>query len=122
MIMPTKWYAGGKGLNSFRDEMIKDIHISELHDFLEPEIIFKNINLRGGICYLLWEKDYDNSKDLTKMYTYKNDLIPKVYSRSLKTEGSDILIRHNIAIEMLKKINSHSNFESFEWSKSYLRR
>jgi len=114
MIMPTKWYAGGKGLNSFRDGMLNDIHISELHDFLEPELIFKNINLRGGICYLLWDKEHDNSKDLTKMFTYKNDLNPTVYTRSLKVEGSDILIRHGIAIEMLKKINYHSEFESLE--------
>ena len=34
MIMPTRWFAGGKGLDSFRDEMLNDIHISELHDFL----------------------------------------------------------------------------------------
>jgi hypothetical protein len=115
MIMPTKWYAGGKGLNTFRDEMLNDIHISELHDFLEPGLIFKDINLRGGICYLLWCKEYDNSKDLTTMYTYKDSLLsPTSYSRSLKTEGSDILIRHNIAVEMIKKINSNSNFESFE--------
>lgn len=114
MIMPTKWYAGGKGLNSFRDDMLNDIHISELHDFLEPELIFKNINLRGGICYLLWEKEHDNSKNLTKMFTYKDDLSPTVYTRSLKVEGSDILIRHSIAIEMLKKINSHSEFSPLE--------
>ncbi|HPA62392.1 MAG TPA: Eco57I restriction-modification methylase domain-containing protein, partial [Spirochaetota bacterium] len=114
MIMPTKWYAGGKGLDSFRDEMLNDIHISELHDFLEPELIFKNINLRGGICYLLWDKSYDNSKDLTKMCTYKDNLIPTCFCRSLKTEGSYILIRHNVAVEMLNKICSHFDFDSFK--------
>jgi hypothetical protein len=114
MIMPSKWFAGGKGLNSFRDEMLEDVHISELHDFLNPNLIFPDTNNRGGICYLLWEANYDNSKDLTKMYTYQDDIKPKVYRRKLKTEGSDILIRHNLAIEMIKKINSHSEFESFE--------
>jgi hypothetical protein len=94
--------------------MLDDIHISELHDFLEPKLIFKNINLRGGICYLLWEKNYDNSKDLTKMYTYKDDLTPKLYNRKLKIEGSDILIRHSLAVEILHKIKSNENFESFE--------
>lgn len=114
LIMPTKWYAGGKGLNSFRDSMLNDIHISQLHDFLEPELIFKNINLRGGICYLLWERDYDNSRNQTQMFTYKDNLNPKVYTRSLKTEGSDILIRHSIAVELIKKITSDSDFSSFE--------
>jgi hypothetical protein len=114
MIMPTRWYAGGRGLNDFRNEMLNDIHISELHDFLKPDLIFKNINLRGGICYLLWDKKYDNSKDLTKVYTYNEDLTPVVHTRSLKTKDSNILIRHNTAIEILNKIKSSENFVSFE--------
>ena len=118
MIMPTRWYAGGKDLDAFRDQMLNDIHISELHDFLKPDLIFQNINLRGGICYFLWNKSYDNSKSLTKVFTYNDDLTPKVHSRSLKTEDSDILIRHSIAVEMLKKIKTHKEFTSFESSVS----
>jgi hypothetical protein len=56
-------------LNAFRDQMLNDIQISELHDFLKPDLIFQNINLRGGICYFLWNKSYDNSKSLTKVFT-----------------------------------------------------
>ena len=121
MIMPTRWFAGGRGLNEFRDQMLNDTHISELHDFLKPELIFQNINLRGGICYFLWDKGYDNTKELTKVFTYKDDLLPKMNSRSLKTEDSDILIRHSIAIDMINKISSHSEFESFENHISSLR-
>ena len=121
MIMPTRWYAGGSDLGKFRDQMLNDIHISELHDFLKPDLIFQNINLRGGICYFSWNKDYDNTKSLTKVFTYNDDLTPKIYTRSLKTEDSDILIRHNIAVEMLKKIKSHSDFTSFEIHISALR-
>ena len=121
MIMPTRWFAGGRGLNEFRDQMLNDTHISELHDFLKPELIFQNINLRGGICYFLWDKGYDNSTDLTKVFTYKDDLTPKMIERSLKTDDSDILIRHSIGIEMINKINSHKDFESFESHISSLR-
>lgn len=121
MIMPTRWFAGGRGLNEFRDQMLNDTHISELHDFLKPELIFQNINLRGGICYFLWDKEYDNSTELTKVFTYKDDLTPKMIERSLKTDDSDILIRHSIGIEMINKINSHKDFESFESHISSLR-
>ncbi|MEO5775893.1 MAG: Eco57I restriction-modification methylase domain-containing protein, partial [Flavobacterium sp.] len=114
MIMPTRWYAGGKDLDSFRDQMLNDIHISELHDFLKPDLIFQNINLRGGICYFLWNKSYDNSKSLTKVLTYNDDLTPKVNIRRLRTEDSDILIRHSLAVEMLKKIKTHKDFISLE--------
>lgn len=112
LIMPTRWYAGGKGLDEFRDQMLSDAQVSQLHDFLKPEVIFPEINLRGGICYLLWDKEHNNNP--TQVFTYKNDLKPKIDSRKLRTEDSDIFIRHGIAIEILKKINSHPKFKSFE--------
>ncbi|OYU93830.1 MAG: restriction endonuclease [Bacteroidetes bacterium B1(2017)] len=121
MIMPTRWFAGGRGLNQFRDQMLNDTHMSELHDFLKPEVIFPNINLRGGICYFLRDKAYDNTKGLTKVFTYRDSLIPKINNRSLKTEDSDILIRHSIGIEMIDKVNSCYDFISFEKHISSLR-
>jgi hypothetical protein len=114
MIMPTRWYAGGKGLDDFRDRMLNDVHISELHDFLKPDLIFQNINIRGGICYFLWDKGYNNKETLTKVFTYQNDLIPKVISRSLKTDGSEILIRRFEALTILEKVKNSNNFISFE--------
>ena len=114
MIIPTRWYAGGKGLDDFRDQMLNDVHISELHDFLKPELVFKNINLRGGICYFLWDRNYDNTKDLTKVFTYEDNLTPNANIRSLKTIDSDILIRHTLGVNILEKIKSHSGFETFE--------
>jgi len=121
MIMPTRWYAGGKGLDEFRDQMLNDKHIVELHDFLKPELIFQNINLRGGICYFLRDKNHDNTNNSTKVFTYQDDLTPKLNTRNLKTDGSGILIRHTLAVEVLKKIKSHSEFMSFENNISALR-
>lgn len=114
IIMPTRWYAGGRGLNDFRQQMLNDTEISELHDFLKPDVIFPNINLRGGICYLLWDSQHNNSTDLTKVYTYNEDLNPTINIRSLKTEGSDILIRHSRAIEITEKVKLNDEFTSFE--------
>lgn len=114
MIMPTRWYAGGKGLDEFREIMLNDKHISELHDFLKPDILFQNTNNRGGICYFIRDKSYDNSKDLTKLFTYKNNLTPVLNIRSLKTPDSDILIRHSIALEIISKVKSHKDFKTFE--------
>jgi len=114
MIMPTRWYAGGKGLDEFRDQMLHDTHLSQLHDFLKPDILFPDINLRGGICFFLMDKNYDNDKDLTKVFTYKDTLEPKTSDRSLKTQDSDIFIRHNLAVNILEKIKKDKNFKSFE--------
>ena len=112
LIMPTRWYAGGRGLDDFRDEMLNDTNISELHDFLNPELIFQNINVRGGICYFVWEKDYDNRKDLTKVFTYKDDLTPSLKKRSLRTQNSDILIRHSIGVSIIEKLSKNPKFET----------
>lgn len=114
MIMPTRWYAGGKGLDTFRDQMLNDRNISELHDFLNPDIIFPNTNNRGGICFFLRDKNYDNSDVLTKVFTYADNLNPSQNLRSLKTEDSDILIRHGIAVNIIKKVKTNEKFESFE--------
>ena len=113
IIMPTRWYAGGKGLDEFREIMLNDKHISELHDFLKPDILFQNTNNRGGICYFIRDKSYDNSKNLTKLFTYKNNLTPVLNIRSLKTPDSDILIRHSIALEIISKVKSHKDFKTF---------
>jgi hypothetical protein len=114
IIMPTRWYAGGKGLDEFREIMLNDKHISELHDFLKPDILFQNTNNRGGICFFIRDKSYDNSKNLTKLFTYKNNLTPVLNIRSLKTADSDILIRHSIALEIISKVKSHKDFATFE--------
>ena len=115
MVMPTRWYAGGKGLDKFREQMLDDKNIVELHDFLKPELVFPNTNNRGGVCYVLWNSEYDNTEKLTKVFTYIGNLDnPEINTRKLKTEGSDILIRHTLAIEIVKKVKSINTFNSFE--------
>jgi len=114
IIMPTRWYAGGKGLDTFREQMLDDIHISELHDFLNPDLIFPDTNNRGGICFFLRDKNYDNSKKLTKVFTYDYSLLPAQNLRKLRTEDSDVLIRHSIAVDILKKVKTIKDFNSLE--------
>lgn len=114
-IMPTRWYAGGKGLDGFRDRMLNDIHLKDLHDCLSPEFIFPSTNIRGGVCYFLWDKDYDNSKDLLHVVTHDRVDILADVMRPLKIEGADIFIRFNEAISILKKVQEISKESLENW-------
>jgi hypothetical protein len=113
MIMPSRWYSGGKGLDEFRDKMLNDKKISMLHDFLNPEQVFPRTNIRGGICYFLWDSAYNNEESLIKVVTHQLNAAPVTAYRTLKSEHSDTFIRHGIAISIVNKVSNYSNFESF---------
>ncbi|PLS01938.1 Eco57I restriction-modification methylase domain-containing protein [Neobacillus cucumis] len=114
-IMPTRWYVGGKGLDDFRDEMLNDIHLKELHDWLTPEDIFPNTNIRGGVCYFLWDSMYNNRDNLTRVVTHEKNTIVSNTSRSLKYKDSDILIRDSSAFSILNKIDCSGNNSLMEY-------
>ena len=121
MVMPTRWYAGGKGLDEFRDEMLNDSHIQELHDYLNPADLFPNTNIRGGVCYFLWNNGYNNETKLTKVVTHQTNAAPIVVVRSLKSDGADTFIRHGIAILIIEKVSNCIDYKSFSSYISVLR-
>ncbi|MBY0123189.1 Eco57I restriction-modification methylase domain-containing protein [Bacillus sp. S/N-304-OC-R1] len=110
-IMPTRWYAGGKGLDDFRDEMINDIHLRELHDWLTPEDIFPNTNIRGGVCYFLWDKNYDNRQNFTRVVTHENNAVIDDVVRPMKIEGANIFVRDGKSVPILAKVFADENTE-----------
>lgn len=84
--------------------MLHDKHLEVLYDCMSPEDIFPNTNIRGGVCYFLWNKEYDNSEGLTKVVTREHGKEPTSVMRLLKTDGIDIFIRYSQAIDILKKV------------------
>lgn len=100
MIIPARWYAGGKGLDEFRNEMLIDKHISCLVDYFNAEDCFPGVDISGGICYFLWDKEY-SGECLVKTYKGKN--ISQM-RRPLLEENADSFIRFNQAISILRKV------------------
>lgn len=103
MIIPARWYSGGKGLDDFRDAMIHDEHIRVLHDFVDARECFKGPEIKGGVCYFLWNRD---SPGLCSVYTHEHGKIISKMDRFLLETGCDIFIRYNNSIEILRKIQS----------------
>lgn len=106
-ITPTRWFAGGKGLDEFRDMMLRDETIKELHDFLTPEDVFQNTNNRGGVCYFI--SDYEKTDAEVKVITHRNNSIISNTKRNLMVENIDIFIRDSIAISVIDKVFKTKN-------------
>ena len=109
MIIPARWYNGGKGLDDFRSEMLNDNRMSEIHDFPDTSDCFPGLNIRGGVCYFLWDKEH---KGECEIFTHKADKVGNSMKRPLLEKGLDVFIRYNEAISILKKVQKQ-NEKSF---------
>lgn len=104
LIIPARWYAGGKGLDDFREEMINDKTIQQLDDFLHPEEVFPDTSNRGGVCYFLRNSSYNNEINNVKVVSHYNaNNISSAY-RKMKTRNLDIFIRDQKSIDILDKV------------------
>jgi site-specific DNA-methyltransferase (adenine-specific) len=100
MIIPARWYAGGKGLDKFREDMLKDHRIREIHDFPYTSDVFRGVKLKGGVCYFKWESA---NPGLCKVYNHAKGRV-SISERSLLEQGADIFIRYNEAIQIFHKV------------------
>jgi hypothetical protein len=109
MISPSRWFAGGKGLDNFRYRMLNDKHISILHDYLSAAKCFPGVEIKGGVSYFLINNNYEGP---CKVYTHTNDDQVSTMVRYLLEDGCDVFIRYNAAIEIRNKVVL-KNFVSF---------
>jgi len=98
MIIPARWFAGGKGLDEFRNTMLNDKRISTLVDYPIASDVFAGIKLIGGVCYFLWERDYEGDCSVTTIMNGLEDTM----NRSL--DEFNTFVRFNKAISILGKI------------------
>lgn len=104
MIVPSRWFAGGKGLDDFRDEMLADKRIKEIHDFPNAADCFPGVVIEGGVNYFIWDKNHKTGKCLIE--THEKDVVTSSMLRPLKEEKIDILVRYNSAIGILHKVQN----------------
>ena len=100
MIIPSRWFSGGRGLDEFRDEMLNDDRIRVIHDFISSSDCFPGVEIKGGVCYFLWERD---SRGVCSVYEH-NGADVSISNRPLLEHGAETFIRHTKAISILKKV------------------
>lgn len=104
MIIPSRWFSGGMGsLKKFRASMLKDTSIRVLHDFLNEQDCFPGIDVKGGVCYFLWDKAYHGP---CKVFTHQDGIIFSSAERFLQEDGENVFIRYNSARPILNKIKA----------------
>jgi site-specific DNA-methyltransferase (adenine-specific) len=103
MIIPSRWFTGGRGLDEFRDEMLHDNRIRIIHDFLSAGDTFPGVEIKGGVCYFLWDRD---NKGKCKIYTHESGRIISESERPLLEKGAETFIRHSEAISILRKVQA----------------
>jgi len=114
MIMPAKWYTGGKGLDDFREEMLNDKRIAFIADFDDSRELFPTADIAGGICYFLWDNQHT---DLCRFVSVKGSLRTE-QDRNLS--DSSIFIRDIRALNIVEKIKGldSTNLSSVVYSRN----
>jgi len=102
MIIPARWFAGGKGLDEFRDSMLSDNRIRVIHDYFDSNDCFPGVDISGGVCYFLWDRD--NRGDCKVVNHFNDEDITLV--RPLLESGDSTFIRFNKAISILHKVKA----------------
>jgi site-specific DNA-methyltransferase (adenine-specific) len=101
MVIPARWFAGGKGLDEFRQLMLSDNRLRSIDDYLSASDVFPGVGLKGGVCFFLWDRENPGPCRVTT--NFKGEVLSTA-TRQLLEEGVDVFIRFNEGLSILKKV------------------
>lgn len=99
MIIPSRWYAGGMGMDNFRSNMLKDEKIRYLVDYPNAKECFSGLSISGGVCYFLWDRDHKGQCQFTNILDGKENTIVRPLNEF------PTLVRYNQAVAIIHKIH-----------------
>ena len=102
MIIPSRWFSGGRGLDDFRNTMLHDKSLKIIHDYYKGTDCFPGVEIKGGICFFLWDKNYHGD---CLVISHEGEKTSQAM-RPLLEKGSEVFIRYNDAITILRKIQA----------------
>jgi site-specific DNA-methyltransferase (adenine-specific) len=101
-IIPARWYAGGKGLDTFRKRMIEDRSIKVLVDYPMLFEAFPGVEIKGGVCYFLRDSSYEGDCEVK---TFIDGKVVSSAKRDLR-KGKGAIIRSNEAVSVFDKVQA----------------
>lgn len=102
LIMPARWYAGGRGLDNFRESMMSDTRLQYLYDYELSKDLFPTVDIAGGLCVFLWNNNYHGPCTIVNNNALK-DAVAKRYLNKF-----EVFVRSNAAVSILNKITVSS--------------
>ena len=99
MVIPSRWMAGGRGLGEFRAQMLNEGHLRSLSDFPDSGEAFPGVQIKGGICYFLWDSSHNGTCDVTRV---AGGVEHHQQNRSLGE--FDVFVRDERALGILRKV------------------
>jgi hypothetical protein len=109
MVTPSRWFAGGRGLDEYRSEMLADRRMRKLIDFPDASEAFPGTQIKGGVSYFLWDRSWDGPCEVTTIHGGQPTAPP--LSRYL--DAYDVLVRRNEAVPILEKVLSVNAKDGF---------
>lgn len=117
MVVPSRWFGGGKGLESFRTEMLSDRQIVALSDFPNAGDAFPGVDISGGVCFFLWSK---GAKQDCSVRTWAGGELIAEVTRPLKMNGVEIFVRYAPALTIIEKIGAVEGKASGKTGSNYV--
>ncbi len=102
MIMPSRWFTGGRGLDKFRKDMLTDKRLRKIFDFVDSKDCFPTVDISGGVGYFLWDAHHNGNCEFT------NTLHGKSRSQERRLDEYPVFIRNNDALSVIEKVMSKS--------------
>lgn len=103
LITPSVWFLGGKGLDAFRKSMLSDSHFKNFENYITAKDVFSNVNLRGGVNYFIWDKNYDNSVEGITVNEFQDNKLISSKKRKFSLENLNLFIADNNGFYILKR-------------------
>ncbi len=101
-VTPSRWMAGGKGLDKYREKMLADKRLQRIVDYPKLYEGFPGVKIRGGISYFVWDREYSGPCEVQTIW----DGQPTGPAVARDLDAYDILVRRNEAVPILEKVRA----------------
>ncbi|MBL7542790.1 MAG: Eco57I restriction-modification methylase domain-containing protein [Bdellovibrionaceae bacterium] len=96
LVIPSRWFAGGKGLDNFRNQMMSSTQLKQIKHFERSGEVFPTVDIDGGVCFVNWQSSYNG----------KPTFFTSEHSIELDLNGYDIIPDDPMAYSLLEKMRN----------------